>query len=350
MQRFNPHCRPVSDPTAQALGTLQIHQPHGTACGMQNPTLIHLQNAHLDVTLRATGAALIGLRFTDTTQNLVLGFKDPAHHDSVPIYAGALVGPIANRLEGGAVTLNGQTHQMPLNENGQTTLHSGPDGLHAQNWQVSQTDDHAATFTCTLPDGACGLPGTRNIAAQYTLHDQTLTLQITATTDAPTPMNIAAHPYWNLDGQGDVHSHTLYLNTNRFLPTGPDNLPLGPVARAPAGFDFTTARAVPRDPALDVNYCLPLKGALHPAATLTGANGTQLHLSTDAPGLQVYNGAHLPNLPRALTGNGDLQPYGAIALEPQHWPNAPHNRDFPDIALHPGTRYSQITQYRLTRG
>ena len=212
--------------------------------------LIHLRNADLHASLRLRGAALVGLRFAPDDLNLVLGFADPEAHDHVPIYAGALVGPIANRLQGGRLQIDGQTYQMDLNEGGITTLHSGPDGLHARNWDVLQQSKAAVTLGCTLPDGACGLPGTREITARYSLDGSTLILKITATTDAATPINIAAHPYWNLDGQGDLRSHRLHLNTNQYLPTDADNLPLNaPEDTTGSLFDFSTPRAIPRGPA-----------------------------------------------------------------------------------------------------
>lgn len=317
---------------------------------MPDAPLIELRNDHLTVSLRRRGAALVGLRLHDSAQNLVLGLAAPEDHDHIPIYAGALVGPIANRLERGCITVAGIRHQMALNENGQNTLHSGPEGLHSRDWQIKARSETSVTQICALADGACGLPGNRVISATYTLQDSTLSLEITATTDAATPMNIAAHPYWNLDGRGDVASHTVALHADRYLPTGPDNLPTGQIAQTTdTPFDFTTARHIPHDPALDVNYCLPADGAVHLVATLTGANGTRLRLSTDAPGLQVYNGAHLPDMPKALDGGGDLRPFGAIALEPQHWPNAPHNPSFPPIILHPGETYRQTTRYHLDR-
>ncbi len=317
---------------------------------MSDAPLIHLQNGHLQVTLRQRGAALVGVRLAGHGQNLVLGFADPSDHDRIPVYAGALVGPIANRLEKGQLTIDGTRYQMALNEKGVTTLHSGPDGLHAQDWQVGAQDAAAAALTCALPDGHGGLPGNRQITARYALDQSTLTVAITATTDATTPMNIAAHPYWCLDGKGAVRTHRLHLHTRQYLPTGEDNLPLGAVQDA-AGtlFDFTIPRAVPHDPALDVNYCLPPGTTVRPVATLTGATGVRLDLSTNAPGLQVYNGAHLPDLPKVQTDQRDLRPFGAIALEPQHWPNAPHTPGSPSILLEPGQTYHQISRYHITR-
>ena len=307
-----------------------------------------LENDHMSVRVHPRGAALIGVRFRGRDENLVLGFRDPEDHHRIPACAGHIVGPIANRLAGGEIEIDGRSYQMPRNENGMTTLHSGPDGLHTREWEVVAHRGDVLELSCTLPDGACGLPGVRVITARYALEGSALVLALRATTDAPTAMNLAAHPYWTLDGLGRVDSHRLHLNTAQYLPTDAANLPTGQIAPvAGTVFDFTVPRAVPHDPALDVNYCLPQDGALRTAAQLTSATGITLTLQTTAPGLQVYNGSNLPRMADVLDRPGALRPFGAIALEPQHWPDAPHHTGFPSIALHPGAVYQQTTRYAL---
>jgi len=304
----------------------------------------------LTATLLPQGAALVGLRHHKIPHDLVLGFADPAAHASVPIYAGALVGPVANRIANGEITLDGVRYQLPRNEAGETTLHSGPDGLHAETWHTLTHETDSITFTTTLQPNACGLPGTRHIRATYALLDCTLTLKITATTDAPTPLNIAAHPYWNLDGTVDLSGHQLHLATDHYLPTNSKNLPTGEIKSARgSALDFTETAKIPRIPDLDVNYCLADAPRTAPcyAATLIGQSGATLRIATTAPGLQVYNGAFLPNLTGVLRGHRDLGPYGAVALEPQHWPDAPNQPGFPAITLRPGATYTQITTYEI---
>ena len=100
-------------------------------------TPIILRSEALEVAVLPLGASLVGVRFAGQTRNMVLGFTDPADHARVPIYAGAVVGPLASRVTDGLVRINGNSHQMPLNENGATTLHSGAEGLHARVWDLS---------------------------------------------------------------------------------------------------------------------------------------------------------------------------------------------------------------------
>ena len=314
--------------------------------------VIEIGSEALRVRILCQGATLVGVRFGDQPRNLVLGFEDPADHARIPGFAGHLAGPVANRIRAGRVVVAGQIHQMPLNENGQNTLHSGPDGLHAQLWDITEHSARHVELTCTLADGANGLPGMRRITAHYEVRDTTLRLTLCARTDKATPINIAAHPYWNLDGAAQVNSHHLQVAATTYLPTDAQNLPTGQVAPVTGtAFDFVDPSPVPLDPALDVNFCLSDGMRADPvhAATLRGRDGTTLDISTTCPGLQIYNGAHLPDLPAKMSDCPSIGSYSGIALEPQHWPDAMSHDHFPQIILHPDSTYTQVTQFQLTR-
>ena len=59
-----------------------------------------------------------------------------------------------------------------------------------------------------------GFPGNLNVTATYTLTDANeLQTVIEATTDADTPVNLAQHSYFNLNGQarGNILDHTLMI-------------------------------------------------------------------------------------------------------------------------------------------
>lgn len=306
---------------------------------------------HLCAQILPCGASLVGVWHTGSARNLVLCFADLQDHARVPVFAGAIVGPVANRISGGRVTIGAKRWQMAQNDPAGHSLHSGDMGLHAQMWQVRQHTANSVTLDVTLADGACGLPGARHVTAEYRITDETLTLTLEATTDQPTPLNLAPHAYWNLDGKPDLGQHRLQIHASHYLPCDAENLPTGQIAAVEnTAFDFQSARPVPLNPALDVNFCLSDGPRATPqaAAVLTGAAGTTLHIATTAPGVQVYNGSGLPRRPNALMGGRALAPYGAIALEPQYWPDAPRNAHFPNIMLHPGQRFQQITRYRIS--
>lgn len=318
---------------------------------MQQPHSLHLSSEALHVTVLSRGATLAAVRMGKDHPNLLIGFPNRQDHIDVPIYAGNLVGPIANRIKDGQIQLNGQKHQMARNEAGLTALHSGPEGIHAHDWRIVAQDSSRIELALSLRDGDQGLPGNREITAIYNLSGAVLTIEITAQSDQPTPMNIAAHPYWKLDDLPDVSGHRLLLHAPTYLPVDEHTLPTGQIVPV-AGtiFDFTSPRAVPLTPELDVNYCLATdnRQTAQPCATLTGATGVTLDIATTAPGLQVYNGSGIPALEAVLEEGRALGPYGGIALEPQFWPDAPHHPHFPKITLNPGVLWRQLTTYQLS--
>ena len=302
---------------------------------------VTLTSNQLTARISPHGARLETLCF-EGGPSLVLHTDPDTHPDWRSFYPGAIVGPVANRVKGGRFTLNGTTCQMPCNENGIAALHSGPDGLDQRVWTITDQSASDLHLHITLPDGDGGLPGTREIEAHYAVRDATLTLTITARTDAPTPINIAHHPYWRL---GDAAAHLLQVAAPHYLPVDARNIPTGEIAPVTGtAFDHSAPR--PLDPQVDHNLCCATARRDRPThlATLTGTNGLQLDVDSTEPGLQVYAGAHLPTLPGT-----DIAPFAGIALEPQGWPDAVNQPHFPSVLCAPDQPYRQITRYRITR-
>ncbi|MFX4298064.1 MULTISPECIES: aldose epimerase family protein [Roseobacteraceae] len=306
---------------------------------------LEISNGTLRARLLPQGAALNALWHSAVPRSLVLGWVDGAKGG----YMGALVGPVANRIGGAAVTIDGTRWQIQPNE-GVNCLHSGDQGIHTRIWKVTEHSKDSVTFALTLLHGDCGLPGRRVITARYALEHAALRLDICATTDRTTLVNIAHHPYWNLAGQGDVRGHHLLVHADSYLPVGPDKLPTGAQASvADLGLVARTSTPLIDAAALDHNLCLaPARSdALRPAARLTGPNSMQLSIATTEPGLQVYDGAGLRDTQNSANTGARTGPYAGIALEPQGWPDAPHHDGFPSIALRSGDNYRQTTLYTL---
>jgi len=70
-------------------------------------------------------------------------------------------------------------------------------------------------------------------------------LTFTATTDQDTVINLTHHGYFNLAGNGDVLSHLVYINADKFTPVDSTLIPTGelrPVEGTP--FDFRKSTAI----------------------------------------------------------------------------------------------------------
>ena len=142
-------------------------------------------------------------------------------------------------------------------------------------------------------------PARVSATATYTLEADALRLVLQATTTKPTPINMSAHPYFNLAGAAalDVADHELEVFAGHFLPTDKQQIPHGEIRPVDGTvFDFRKPVAIgarcapPRCPvarcARRFDHCFVLDGhagLLRKAARLTHrGTGRVLELETDA--------------------------------------------------------------------
>jgi aldose 1-epimerase len=176
-----------------------------------------------------------------------------------------------------------------------------------------------------------------------------LLLDLRATSDAPTLMNLANHSYWNLDGGGSVAGHSLSIAADSYLPTE-NILPTGERRPVSGAFDLRDARPFDLTVGYDHNFCLaPAPRALTEVAVLTGARGIRMRLATTEPGLQLYDGTFLTGGGFAGHGGAVYGKHEALALEPQRWPDAPNHPSFPAVTLDPGETYRQSNVWTFGR-
>jgi aldose 1-epimerase len=73
----------------------------------------------------------------------------------------------------------------------------------------------------TSADMEEGYPGNLRARVTYTLTaGDSLTVEYSATTDKPTPVNLTQHTYWNLSGstKRDILEHELTINADLITP------------------------------------------------------------------------------------------------------------------------------------
>ncbi|HLQ17413.1 MAG TPA: galactose mutarotase, partial [Tabrizicola sp.] len=158
----------------------------------------------LKLVLLTWGARLAELWVPDAKgiqADIVLGHDSPKDWETHGTYLGATCGRYGNRIAGGRFTLGDKTIQLDRNE-GTKTLHGGTKGFDRKAWTIADHSDTHVTFALTSPDGDMGFPGTLHARTTYRLDGPTLMIEMTATTDAPTVVNLVNHAYFNLAGQG----------------------------------------------------------------------------------------------------------------------------------------------------
>jgi aldose 1-epimerase len=339
-----------------------------------------LANGEMTVRVLTYGGVVQTLEVPDAegeVDNVVLGFDDLAGYvaDSDP-YFGSLIGRYGNRIAGGTFTLDDRTYRLPLN-NGPNTLHGGPDGFDDKVWEATPVgDDDVAALELELvsPDGDQGFPGTLTTTVTYSLGDDSrLTVHYTATTDAPTVVNLTQHTYWNLagEGSGSIYDHELQIDASGYTPVDETLIPTGEVAPVDGTpFDFREPTAIgerirENDQQLlfgqgyDHNWALDREDngaregsdsedALEEAAVLHDPDsGRTLTITTTEPGLQFYSGNFLDGT-LVGTGGSIYRQGDGLALETQHFPDSPNQPAFPSTVLRPGQVYDSTTVFALT--
>ncbi|GHA96231.1 aldose 1-epimerase [Algimonas arctica] len=284
------------------------------------------------------GAHLISVRLPDGTD--ILAKHDlPETYQGAGPYLGSIIGRVANRIGGAAFTIDGQSYAIAHNDNGHA-LHSGPDGFDRQVWDVTQEGEELV-FRHTSPAGDQGYPGNLDVTLRTRLSDNELQITFIAITDAPTPVNLSQHGYWNPTGLFDRRLDTLRLSSpaDRYTEVGEDLIPTG-MSPAVDGtpYDFRSPRRIGPD-FIDVNLLVPGDG-LREMAKLTDGMRSVTILS-DYPGLQIYSGESLD----AVAG---MNARAALAMEPQYPPDAINQPvDGEDTILRPGEVYRHTIIYRF---
>ena len=306
--------------------------------------------------------------------DVVLGCADLAGYLAGTPYFGAICGRVSNRIAGGTFDLDGRTVTLARN-NGAHHLHGGVAGFDKKLWKATPRLSErgpAVDFEIVSPDGDEGYPGRLTARATYTLSpDGELWVEMTATADAPTVVNMVHHSYWNLAGHasGTVRGHELAVHADRYLPVDAGSIPTGeqaavagtpfdfrperrPAATLGAAIDGLPAGADGKNPGgVDHDFVIrgwKPDGALRPVAVLRDPkSGRTLEVLSDMPGVQVYTGNYLDGTNRGKGGTVYAK-HAGICIETQFHPDSVHHPDWPSPRLAPHATYRHTMVHRFS--
>ena len=335
--------------------------PTNTLCpDGQPPRLIELAHASgVRLTLMDWGGTWLSCRvLVDGGEREVLlgcaSIDDFLHQTA---YLGATVGRYANRIEHAKFARDGRVYQLAPTKGGHQ-LHGGPEGFDSRRWDILEQSAEHVLLGIKSPDGDQGFPGNLDAKVCYRLQDGArISMEYTATVDAPCPVNFTNHAYFNLDGAAtDVRQHRLQITASQYLPIDPEAIPLGALADvAGTSFDFTQTKLVGRDFMSDPQQ-QQVNGYDHAflldpecrdmstvAASLVSGDGKlSMDLYTNKPAMQFYSGNFLTDVPAR---EGVYSAYQGLALETQFLPDSPNHPEWPqpDCWLKPGETYQYST-------
>jgi aldose 1-epimerase len=343
-------------------------RPFGTI-GDRNISLYTLTNSN-GVTMKVTnyGAIVTSLRVPDRSgamDDIVLGFDDLQGYVRNNFYIGCIAGRFCGRIAKGQFAIEGNRYTLATN-NGVNNLHGGIKGFDKRVWEAKEIRDKngcGLVLTYESHDGEEGFPGKLVATVRYTLtNNNEVHIGYTASTDKTTVINLTNHAYFNLAGagNGDILSHEIFINADRFLPVDATQIPTGAlqsVERTP--FDFRKPTPIGRrinepDDQLrigggyDHTWAINKKNGLSLAATATDpVSRRTLEVFTTEPGVHLYSGNYLVD---TLVGkNGKT--YGVrsgFCLETQHFPDSPNKPEFPTVVVRPGELFSSTTIFKFS--
>lgn len=274
---------------------------------------------------------------------------------------GVVVGRFINRIANASYELNGKFHKLAPNEEHGSALHGGAGlGWAHRRWELANSTADSVTYSLKSPDGDQKFPGALDVSVTYLLKDNSLKMTMVAVADGAnkeaTPVNIAQHSYFNLDGHTagpraiknlrttiDASHRAVLKADGTALPTGA----VEPVAGGP--FDFRSEGKAGRplgdswnvttDPEPGLGYevmyvtgnktlsqakssttkpgkftrdatknpvgCSVTKDGspIRAARFVSPCSGRTLEAWTSAPAFEIYTGNHLD--PKGLIGKGE---------------------------------------------
>lgn len=301
--------------------------------------IYELKNDKLEVGVSNFGACLRYLRLQTSNglQDVCLTYESTDELLSSGTCCGAFIGRVANRIANASFKLNGQTYNLPAND-GTNTLHGGIDGFNRRFWEVSEQSG-ALVMTLTSSDGDQGFPGTLKVKAVFRLDDNSLCVEMSATSDKDTVWAPTMHPYFNLCRGQNILDTYLQIYADKYTPMDDKQIPTGKIVDVDGTvFDFRQPKLIGKDldltnPELsgphgyDHNFVLTGE---HAVTAYNKVSGIRMDIYTDLPGIHFYSG----NFLQGFNGSRHYKPFDGFALEPQYFPNAVNQTNFVQPILH----------------
>ena len=318
------------------------------------------------------------------TKNIVYSLKNFDDYVKNPKYYGAIVGRVANRIKDASFSLGGENFALDKNEN-ENCLHGGFNSysdMHYSAKSYKTKEKSGIIFERLSPDGEQGFPGNLNIRIEYSLENEKsiahendtnenitdeniktfasnldfvpnfysiFSIEIIATTDKTTPVNIINHSYFNLAGFSDakmaessvknpsIENQIIMLNADSVLEVDKQNLPTGKILSAkecrsdlktPISFGEAMKK---RGKIFDTCFILNKNATEDDAKIIDNENMRAMLIKTNQKAAQLYT----------------PETNDCFALETQGYVDAVNHSEFPSILLKPVKKYTSKTQYIL---
>lgn len=298
-----------------------------------------------------------------TLENVVLRYEDYEAYEANPNYFGAIIGPVAGRIEAASFKLDNKTYNLQANEDIHH-LHGGDAGLHQVIWQTTpfQTENKIGVkLTHQMKDGVGGYPGHVDVAVTYTLtNNNELQIDYAAMSNKHTAFTLTNHTYFNLTGRlkETVHHHKVKMPSDEFVELDEELIPTGEkIGVTSTPFDFRTGRKL-KDGITSVHeqnkrvghgydhYFIFNPSAAPEILVQEETSGRRLTIRTDEAGVVMYTANGLTE-GEHLHGRCSKKHIG-VCFETQASPASLHHEGFPSVLLTANEQYEKQTVFSFS--
>ncbi|WP_071442351.1 aldose epimerase family protein [Traorella massiliensis] len=286
-----------------------------------------LENEYISAVIMNMGATLVSFADKKSGVDIVLGFDSyEGYLDQQGSYMGATVGRCANRIANGHFILNGKEYHLSKNS-APHSLHGGIQNFSFKIFDAKQ-EGNKVLLTYFSKDHEEGYPGNLKLEVEYRLENHSLVYTFKGISDQDTIMNITNHSYFNLNGEGDILSHELQINTDRVALNDENSLATEKIINVKGTvFDFQEFHQIKeclkRDgyhvDGYDHNYVFE-NFDMKKMAMLKNDH-LLLEVTSDLPDMHLYTANHLDGTLKGKK-NQCYQKYAGICFECQYYPNA----------------------------
>lgn len=331
-------------------------------------TFLLINENGMEIKVTNFGGRVMELKVKNKEGNLtdvVQGFNQPEDYFIFGnSYFGAAIGRYANRIAQASFSIGDFTYQLKPN-NGLNFLHGGEKGFHNVIWEVVEKEQSRIILKHISKDGEEGFPGNLTIIMTYEITEKDeFKITYTADTDQATPVNLSHHSFFNLNGfeSNQIENHEFVIYASNFTPVDSMMIPSGEIQSVEGTvFDFRSPKSI--FPAIndtyeqliyaqgfDHNWVLDkgddLGGISKAASAYSPETGIHMEVSTNQPGIQFYTGNFLNG---KFTGKNGVrfEKRSAFCFEPQNFPNALNQANFPNSILKPGDTYQKQISYKF---
>lgn len=268
----------------------------------------------------------------DKRENVVLNYENFEDYLSNPLFLGCFIGPVAGRTKEGRMIIEDTILQLDVSDH-PNSLHSCKNGLHNIIWSIqSHTTDQVVLSFETKPLNA--LEGVLTYQLTYTVSQETLTIDLLATSTHKTYLSLTNHSYFNLSGNPEqtILSQNLKLNCSQYVRLDQESLPIERVPLGSLKADFNSEKTIGSIIESTPHIFSSTSGIDHPfkcedpeciALLSDPQSGRTMQVATTQPYVIIYSGNFL-HTAKSPSGKSFNQ-YSGICFETQDLPNVVNN-------------------------